>query len=384
MVLTMHTARDATIDEATLVYLSVERAVIGEFCDKLCFVAETHWGPNWHRDFMAKPENAFLAGWENPRDPFYLLKAIAKDQYSTLIMILCADRIIAQHASDIFHTRILWAHRAHNQQMSSIKYNVLALARFAKLAHLESHRDAQSAHNCLMHMVNTRGAPWRRPRINALPPRSTTHAMLPRGLRRPLIGGLWEEDLPTHELLLLTKEKELVDAKTRVSQKNRWPTKELADEAIARWISLGPSTIKLFSDDRDGATVAFLEGHPYMLGYVGKEPYTLPREHRGFIGYINYTFRRNKLIDETTGRRMPAITPSMTRICELLTARGFAPGDVFRLTSYGDMVHISDNGPVRILTLGQQLEKQVLGIMGPTDRASGGAIGENRGRKSRS
>jgi len=159
VVLAPHTARDSTIDEATLVYLSVERSVIGEFCDKLCFVAEVHWGPNWHEHFMARPENAYLAGWKDPRDPFYLLKAIAYNQDSALINILGADRVIARHAIDIFHTRNLWAHRVHNERMSSIKYNVVALARFAKLANLESDRDAQSAHNCLMHMVNTRAAP---------------------------------------------------------------------------------------------------------------------------------------------------------------------------------------------------------------------------------
>ncbi len=378
MVLAPHTARDSTIDEATLVYLSVERSVIGEFCDKLCFVAEVHWGPNWHEHFMARPENAYLAGWKDPRDPFYLLKAIAYNQDSALINILGADRVIARHAIDIFHTRNLWAHRVHNERMSSIKYNVVALARFAKLANLESDRDAQSAHNCLMHMVNTRGAPWRRPRVNPIPERSIYHRMLPRGLRRPQINGLWEEDLPTHELMLLTKEKDLVDFHTGVSLKNRWPSRALANEALARWISLGPSTIKLFCDDRDGATVAFFEGHPYLIGYAGEEPYTLPQRHRGFIGHVNYTFRRNKLMDETTDTRMPTTTPSMTRICGLLNARGFAQGEVFRLTAYKDMVHMTDHGPVRILTLGKQLEDQVLGILGPTDKASGGAMGRGR------
>jgi len=68
----------------------------------------------------------------------------------------------------------------------------------------------------------------------------------------------------------------------------------------------------------------------------------------------------------------------MTRICGLLNARGFAQGEVFRLTAYKDMVHMTDHGPVRILTLGKQLEDQVLGILGPTDKASGGAMGRGR------
>ena len=138
MILNPYRTRIATLHEATYTYLSVERSVLADLSQKATFVAEKHWGMAWHKAFIAQPENAFLADWKNPKDPFYLLKAIAFNRYSSLISLLGADQNLAQYAAQVFHARNLWLHHAQVQQMSGMQVfgQGLNLANF--LAHKAS------------------------------------------------------------------------------------------------------------------------------------------------------------------------------------------------------------------------------------------------------
>jgi hypothetical protein len=97
--------------------------------------------------------------------------------------------------------------------------------------------------------------------------------------------------------------------------------------------------------------VGFLERYPYLFGYIGEEPYTLPEQHRGFLGQVTFTLRRKKFRNEVTGQSFHMRPKALGELIENLFDRGFTEGAAFRMTNYGDLVHLSEDGPVRILTL---------------------------------
>ena len=351
MILNPYRTRIATLHEATYTYLSVERSVLADLSQKATFVAEKHWGMAWHKAFIAQPENAFLADWKNPKDPFYLLKAIAFNRYSSLISLLGADQNLAQYAAQVFHARNLWLHHAQVQQMSGIKNNIWDLVKFAQLAHLESYRAAKSAYEALnIALDQAPHIPIKRGKEKE-ERRTITNTALPQGLRRPRVGALWEEFLPLCEAMLDTKLKDLTDAQTGESLKHLWETEELADEAIERWVAMRPTYLRMFHDPKDGAIVGYLERYPCLFGYIGEEPYTLPEQHRGFLGQVTFTLRRKKFRNEVTGQSFHMRPKALGELIENLFGMDFTEGSAFRMTNYGDLVHLSEDGPVRILTL---------------------------------
>jgi hypothetical protein len=79
MILNPYMARENSLHDATYVYLTVERAVLGDLSQRIQAWAMDKYGPAWHAMFLEKPENYKVLGWKDPADPFYILKALSKN-----------------------------------------------------------------------------------------------------------------------------------------------------------------------------------------------------------------------------------------------------------------------------------------------------------------
>lgn len=348
MILRPYLARENSLHDATYVYLTVERAVLGDVSQRIQAWAMDKYGPAWHAMFLEKPENYKVLGWKDPADPFYILKALAKIPQTTLLKALNPGQDLVELAGDVFHSRNLWAHHSQNQQMMSIKGDILGLVLFAEAAGLDSAGPARDAHTQLQKVTSAAlGAPAK-PKTTTSPSASVATNRAPQ---RPSIGAAWSDELPAKELDLNAKLRDALDPATGLSLRGRWPTPELAEAAIKRWFDLKPTTPRLRYDERDGATVGFIEGFPYLFGYLGEEPPTPPEQYRGFLGQATYLWRAGDLFAQESGSLLALTPDDKVALAGIVAERQIDDGEAFRVSNYNDLVHLSDDGPVRVMTL---------------------------------
>ena len=348
MILKPYMARENSLHDATYVYLSVERAVLGELSQKVQNWALEHLGPAWLSVFLAKPENYKVQGWKDPADPFYMLKAFSKIPNTPLLKAIEQGPNLVELAGDVFHTRNLWAHHSHDQQMLSIKGDIRALMMFAQSAGLNSAQSAQEALTQLI-KVTAGAAAVQATAVSEAQPQLDAESQS-KVLQRPRIGSAWSEELPSGEIDLNSKLRDALDPETGATLRDKWPSPELAQAAIDRWFALKPTTPRLLYDERDGATVGFLEGFPYLFGYIGPEPETPPEQYRGFLGDTTYLLMNSELVAQGSGKALSISSGDWQALNKIFSEKGIDEGEAFRVSNYDDLVHLSDQGPVRVLT----------------------------------
>lgn len=348
MILKPYVPQEASLHEATYVYMTVERAVLGELSDKVLAWAMDKLGPAWHSSFIENPANFAVKGWIAPGDPFFILKALAKIPYTPLLKALGPGKDLVDHAWDVFNTRNLWAHHSNNQQMSSIKEDILGLVRFAEEAGLGCAKDAKDSLTTLVKL--TANAVSLKPKLVATS-ETATAAIEDKVAPRPHVGSPWTEEFPTEEVELNSKLGDVLDPATGKSLRDRWPTPQEAEMAIQRWFDLKPTVPRLRVDPRDGATIGFLDGYPFLIGYLGAEPETPPEQFRGFLGKATYVLREGALHATGSGKNLALGEEERKKVRGHFDAHGISEGEAFKISNYRDLVHLSDDGPIRILTL---------------------------------
>lgn len=350
MILRPYLARENSLHDATYVYLTVERAVLGELSETIQAWAMKHMGPAWHSLFLANPVNYLVKGWKDPADPFFLLKALVKIQNTPLLKALGQGADLIELAGDVFHTRNLWAHHSQDQQMMSIKGDIRGLVLFAEAAGLAG---AGTAKEALAHLIKVTAGVVPAPVVaepSSVAAASTPAPVIPAG-QRPRIGSAWSGELPSLELDLNAKLQDALDPGTGQSLRDKWPSPALAADAIERWFALKPTTPRLRYDEKDGATVGFIEGFPYLFGYVGKEPETPPEQYRGFLGRRTYVLKSGELVSQDSSAPLALDGPDNQKLLALIAEKQIDDGEAFRISNYNDLVHLSDDGPVRVMTL---------------------------------
>ena len=344
-------ARENSLHDASYVYLTAEKAVLGELGLRVQAWATENLGPMWHPMFVTDPVNYKVKDWEKPGDAYYMLKAIAKIPDTPLVGALKPDPQLLSHARRVLGSRNSWAHFSQDEQMLSIKGDIQGLVNFANAAGFDVAVAVQAAFDQLKQV--TAGAvaipgPPKQVAV-ATPAPASAAAVAPR---RPRVGAAWDGELPSGEIDLNSKLRDALDPATGSSLRDKWPSKELADATIARWFALKPTTPRLRYDPLDGATVGFLEGFPYLFGYVGEEPETPPEQYRGFLGQTTYILTGNALVSEGSGKALAIDSQDLATLMATLEAKGIEQGEVFRVSNYNDLVHLGDEGLTRVFTLG--------------------------------
>ena len=147
---------------------------------------------------------------------------------------------------------------------------------------------------------------------------------------RPRIGGVWHSEIPTAEFKA-TRTGDLVSVTTGESIRDRILGDP--DTRLRSWLAPKPKGNLWIADD--GAIGGFVAAVPRLLGYLGEDP---PGEvARGFL-YSRYF--------EVSGRT--AVDLSRGSAHELADNTTVTEGEMLRLTTYGDLIRIDDDGVTRV------------------------------------
>jgi hypothetical protein len=133
--------------------------------------------------------------------------------------------------------------------------------------------------------------------------------------------------------------------------RSKWPSAEQAKAAISRWFDLKPTTPRLRYDPSDGAVVGFIEGFPYLFGYVGEEPPTPPEQYRGFLSSTTYVLVGGELVAQESGKSLSLSDSDRALLREVTFTKSIDDGEAFRISNYNDLVWMSDRGPKRLFSL---------------------------------
>jgi len=356
MILNPYVPQVASLHEAMYVYLSVERAVFGDLQILVTSWAKENLGPHWRQEMVNDPQNHALKGWDSAGDPYFIVKALAKIPHTPFYAALPLHPHLSDLAWRIFHNRNAWAHYGNDERMNSIKDDIHQLVKFASAAELAVGEAAEHAYAVLTRLTVAAATlavptPAARRQTESATVTAASMATSKSLLPRPRIGASWGGPLPETKLELNTKQRDILDPHTGNSARDRWPTPELAEQAVTRWFELTPSTPYVHVDPVDGATVGFLDGHPYLIGYVGEEPATPEGQFRGFQSKAIYVYDGTGLATKEYGTPADLTPDQVKQVVAEIDRRGLAEGEAFRITNYGDLVHQGEDGPVRILTL---------------------------------
>lgn len=147
---------------------------------------------------------------------------------------------------------------------------------------------------------------------------------------RPKIGGIWPGHVPNGEFRI-TKTGDLVSVKTGTSALDRVEGDTSAK--LRAWLAPNPKGNLWVA--ADGAVGGYVAAVPRLLGYLGEEP---PGEvARGFLlrRYFEAIGSTARDIESGKSHTLP---------------EGSSPveGELLRLTTYGDLIRIDDDGVTRV------------------------------------
>lgn len=168
--------------------------------------------------------------------------------------------------------------------------------------------------------------------------------------RRPAIGARWSGDIPAARFVP-SKIGDLVDPSTGDGLRSRVGAGQWARK---RRLWLAPRPIGgVWVDERDGAVGGFVDNVPRLLGYLGDEPDD--GLARGFLTARYYEAGDGRIVDLDSGRALQDAVPADRRPqaaqleAAVLAAAPARAG--LRLSTYGDLVAITDDGAERVAVI---------------------------------
>ena len=341
-VLAPYRATSNTLSDAVQTYLSTEHVVLLSMRDKVVMKAILELGTDWHDEVRNDPGLFVLEAWDQPGDAFYILKCLAKFPNSGISATLGPVHKIRPLAKRVFHSRNQWSHFSNQLVMSAIKYDVKNLVDFADQAGLEVARQAYAAFDALNKATALKPqGPAAAPTPASEPSAKTSAGSV---TPRPRIGDPWVGDLPKSTWQLNEKLADVRSNKDGSSLRSRWSDQEEAATAIRRWFRRNLLPRVLHIDPVDDATVGFVEGHPYFLGYARP---SLPAEKsqiRGFYEPGLFELDDGELVETDSGKAALTGWAHRADMIRLLADHHATAGDAFRVTDFGDVVLVREDG----------------------------------------
>lgn len=343
-----------TPEEAAKVYLTAEKAVLTETRDRVRDWAVKYYGLNWLEIVRGESNNWAIEAWQDERDPFYVLKCLSTGRFCPLLASLGDPVGLPLAAKRVVSARNSWAHFSMDLRFESIRTDIVNLLLFAKMAKLECSTSIGASLDALDRGETTR---VQVPESEFTPAPETvldtpgaTDANKPEVIR-PRIGEPWDGALPPTRCDLNRRIRDVRVAATGESLKVRWPSPDLANQALERWFRLKPAPSTLYVDEEDGVTVGFIGGYPYFFGYVGSEPELAPGQYRGFIDPRVLEYVDGQLVEQETGKDFLAPTQAKEEVLTELKKAGVPDGSTIRVTNYGDLVMVDDHGSKRVASI---------------------------------
>lgn len=169
--------------------------------------------------------------------------------------------------------------------------------------------------------------------------------------KRPRIGGRWVGPKPERALRIQERLKDIVDRQTGVSIRA-----ELGDDAelkISRW--LRPKPLGDLFVDSDGAVLGYIQGEPYLMGYMSNDHDRDISQIEGFVLKYSYSVENGDVIEEESNQRLSELPGVDTKKLRAVINAAVDPLDEIKITTHGDLFSYTDRGPVKILRVEPKL-----------------------------
>lgn len=169
--------------------------------------------------------------------------------------------------------------------------------------------------------------------------------------KRPRIGGRWIGPKPKRALRIQERLKDIVDRQTGISIRG-----ELGDDAelkISRW--LRPKPLGDLFVDSDGAVLGFIQGEPYLMGFMNNDHERDVSQIEGFVLKYSYSLEDGDVIEEESNLRLSEVSGPDTEKLRAVIKAAVDPLDEIKITTHGDLFSYTDNGPVKILRVEPEL-----------------------------
>ena len=344
-----HIPKDKSPAELALLYMTAEKAVMMETRDIVVQWARDNIGINWLERVKTESGTKAIAAWNSEQDPVYLFKFLKFGKYCPLRHALGDPIGLDDSAKRVLSARNSWAHYSMDLRPFAIERDIMNLMLFGDKVELTAAKQIRAALKALDTLPDGPGPIETRSRRLAAAPSNT------KAPRRPRIGEPWAGELPSTRCDLNRKLHDIRVVATGESLKSKWTETTIADQEIDRWLRLKPTPSTLYVDESDGATVGFLGGYPYLFGYVGQEPEIASGQYRGFFDPRTFEFRNSRLIFEESGVDVLADIDGGDEVVSVLKAANLEEDASLRLTNYGDIVLVTENGSQKIGSMGPEI-----------------------------
>lgn len=162
---------------------------------------------------------------------------------------------------------------------------------------------------------------------------------------RPPIGARWRGEIPERRVRV-TKTRDVVDLASGASL--RGEIDGAVSEKVRQWMSARP--LGDLWVDTDGAVGGFVEGQERLLGYFGADPEG--DTARGFLVRRFYEIRDGHVVDLDSGAvlvdTLDQDAVGEARAIDDAVASVAEPGGTIRVTNYGDVLYIDEQGMTRV------------------------------------
>ena len=336
-------------------------------------------GPGWWPDLIAQRRlDGRWKGAINLHDPSITLPEYVWGEDSPLSRVLSSKPQSTMIAKKLHLARNSWLHFSEAPGPVQLEEVAQMLRQFASLNELKIESMAARLIKRLQRIRTGQYQPyadvierWRadnqptaaevtpQPPAPATPPQETPPEVPPDLVievdppaieRRAPIGGRWTGDVPTARFVL-SAIGDLVDPTTGTSLRSRvdveaWPRKRRL------WLAPRPMG-GIWIDDRDGAVGGFVDNIPRLLGYLGDEPDD--GLARGFLTPRYYEVEGGRIVDLDTGLALVNAVSDDQRETALQLQQAVVAvtpeTSGLRLSTYGDLVAVTDGGAVRVATV---------------------------------
>ena len=154
---------------------------------------------------------------------------------------------------------------------------------------------------------------------------------------RPPVGSVWNGPIGSRVIELNKNLRDALEDGVSVAHEMGANGKEKARE----WLRYFPQGGDIRVSD-DGAVMGYVKGVPILIGWFGEEPDVNPDDIRGYYLPHDYEFTGSDVKDLQTGRLLSESAKEDTREFVKLLASSLTQGQIFNVTTYGDVVHESD------------------------------------------
>lgn len=352
-------------------YFSLMRGFGLEFASRSDRVLGETMGASWFRHYVEELEHEARLrnrklGRVSLTDPSFFLNDFLHTEDSLFRKVIENTGDVRVLAKKIVDTRNTWVHFSEEPTTAQLRDAAVLVRQFGEKNHMSVANPAAQLVKRVTKIQNGQYPPVPKatpvigeksehaePDVAAEvsggdsgePPAEITLAE-PTFEQRPPIGGTWIGDIPGRRVRV-TRTRDVVDVETGRSLKS-----EIAGdptEKVRQWTSARPMGDLWVAND--GAVGGFVHGVPRLLGYLGPDPEG--EVARGFLLPRYYDLVDEHLVDLDSGVRLLDVIPddaarAAASAAEQAVIQVAHAGGTIRLTNFGDLIYLDDDGLQRI------------------------------------